>query len=107
MKHNQNMIAAIYHQRAILLWPFLTFSSVAKINGRCWEVILAVWGHALEAVAVVKRFEQKSMYGLSVGTKKWRLSEVAVSGGSIQFISVYCFTLKMYKKQENLNILKS
>ena len=47
------------------------------------------------------------MYGLSVGTKKWRLSEVAVSGGSIQFISVYYFTLKMYKKQENLNILKS
>ena len=41
------------------------------------------------------------------GQKKWRLSEVAVSGGSVQFISVYCFTIRMYKKQENLDILKS
>jgi len=37
------------------------------------------------AVTVVERFKQESMYGLSVGTKKWRLSEVAVSGGSVQF----------------------
>ena len=59
------------------------------------------------AVAVVERFKQESMYGLSVGTKKWRLSEVPVSGGLIQFISVYCFILRMYKKQENLDILKS
>ena len=59
------------------------------------------------AVAVVERFKQESMYGLSVGAKKkWRLSEVAVSGGSVQFISVYCFILRMYKKQENLDILK-
>ena len=42
-----------------------------------------------------------------LGQNKWRLSEVAVSGGSVQFSSVYCFTLRMYKKQENLNILKS
>ena len=49
-------------------------------------------------VAVVERLKQESMYGLSVGTRKWRLSEVAVSGGSVQFISVYCFTLRMYKK---------
>ena len=47
-------------------------------------------------VAVVERLKQESMYGLSVGTRKWRLSEVAVSGGSVQFISVYCFTLRMY-----------
>ena len=59
------------------------------------------------AVAVVERFKQESMYGLSVGTKKWLLSEVPVSGGLIQFISVYCFILRMYKKQENLDILKS
>ena len=60
------------------------------------------------AVAVVERFKQESMYGLSVGAKKkWHLSEVAVSGGSVQFISVYCFILRMYKKQENLDILKS
>ena len=47
-----------------LLWPFLAFLSVAKITGRCRDVILAVWGHALVAVAVVKRFKQESMYGL-------------------------------------------
>ena len=47
------------------------------------------------AVAVVESFKQESMYGLSVGTKKkWRLSEVGVSGGSVQFISVYCFILQ-------------
>ena len=91
MKHNQNMIAAIYHQRAILLWPFLPFSSVAKITGRCCEVILAVWGHASLAVAVVKRFKQESMLGLAVGTKtkggvyvRWPLVEVQFS--SFQFI---------------------
>ena len=41
------------------------------------------------AVAVVERLKQESMYGLSLGTKKWRLSEVAFSGGLTQFISVY------------------
>ena len=41
------------------------------------------------------------------GQKKWRLSEVAVSGGLIQFISVYCFILRMYKKQENLDGLEN
>ena len=42
------------------------------------------------------------------GQKKWRLSEVAgVSGGLIQFISVYCFILRMYKKQENLDVLEN
>ena len=54
------------------------------------------------AVAVVERFKQESMYGLSVGTKKWRLSEVPVSGGLIQFISVYCFILRMYKNKKIL-----
>ena len=49
-------------------------------------------------VAVVERLKQELMNGLSVGARKWRLSEVAVSGGSVQFISVYCFTLRMYKK---------
>ena len=41
------------------------------------------------------------------GQKKWRLSEVAGSGGLIQFISVYCFILRMYKKQENLDVLEN
>ena len=41
------------------------------------------WGHPLLAVAVVKRFKQESMYGLSGGTKKsGRCGEVAFSGGS-------------------------
>ena len=35
------------------------------------------------AVAVVERFKQEVMYGLSAGTKKsCRCGEVAVSGGS-------------------------
>ena len=53
------------------------------------------------AVAVVERFKQESMYGLSVGTKKkkWRLSEVAVSGGSVQFSSFhFMFYLKDIQK---------
>ena len=47
------------------------------------------WGRTLVAVAVVERFKQELMYGLSTGTKKkvavierWRCGEVAVSGGS-------------------------
>ena len=44
--------------------------------------------------------------GYLSGQKKWRLSEVAVSGGLIQFISV-CFILRMYKKQENLDVLEN
>ena len=44
--------------------------------GRCW-------GRTLVAVAVVERFKQELMYGLSAGTKKCgRCGEVAVSGGS-------------------------
>ena len=39
------------------------------------------------AVAVVERFKQELMYGLSAGTKKCgRCGEVAVSGGSTVFI---------------------
>ena len=41
------------------------------------ESYFVSWGHALVAVAVVERFKQEAMYGLSVGTKK-----VAVSGRS-------------------------
>ena len=37
------------------------------------------WGHSLVAVAVVERFKQELMYGLSTGTKKsGRYREVAV-----------------------------
>ena len=33
------------------------------------------WGHALLAVAVVERFKQEPMYGLSAGTKKGTVVE--------------------------------
>ena len=41
------------------------------------------WGRTLVAVAIVERFKQELMYGLSAGQKKCgRCREVAVSGGS-------------------------
>ena len=73
MEHNQNMIAAINHQRAIRIKFYDQSASIAEKTGRCREVILA-------AVAIVDRFKQEqepmAMYGLSAGTKKkkrfWR-----------------------------------
>ena len=67
--------------------------------------MLAVWGHALVAVTVVKRFKQESMFGLAVGTKTKGGLYVRLSLVEVQFSLL--FTLEMYKKQENLNILKS
>ena len=56
---------------------------MAEKTGRCREVTLVVnWGRTLVAVALVERFKQVSMYGLSAGTKKkaiverWPLLEV-------------------------------
>ena len=44
------------------------------------------------AVAVVERFKQELMYGLSAGTKKsGRCGEVAVSGGSTVKTVARCF----------------
>ena len=41
------------------------------------------------AVAVVERFKQEVMYGLSAGTKKsGRCGEVAVSGGSTVYLNL-------------------
>ena len=49
------------------------------------------WGRTLVAVAVVERFKQELMYGLSAGTKKCgRCREVAVSGGSTVCKSKTC-----------------
>ena len=45
------------------------------------------WVRTLGAVAVVERFKQELMYGLSAWTKKCgRCGEVAVSGGSTVII---------------------
>ena len=43
MEHNQNMIAAINHQRAIRIKFYDQSASIAEKTGRCREVILAVW----------------------------------------------------------------
>ena len=48
------------------------------------------WGRTLVAVAVVERFKQELMYGLSAGTKQCgRCGEVAVRGGSTVFFTIY------------------
>ena len=64
----------VNRQRAIQL--LLTFSSVPEKTGRC---------HCGE-VAVVERFKQEAMYGLSAGTEGEKVAvackEVAVSRGS-------------------------
>ena len=71
------------HMDQISLWPFLTFSSVA---GKNWPLSRSYFGsleHALVTVAVVERFKQEPMYGLSNGTKESDpCREVAVCGGS-------------------------
>ena len=60
MEHSQCNIAP----RLITNVPYvsnfrtiLDFSPVAEKTGRYREVILASWGHALEAVAVVERYK--------------------------------------------------
>ena len=51
---------------------------LAVVERLFWQL-----GPSLVAVAVVERFNQEVMYGLSAGTKKsGRCGEVAVSGGS-------------------------
>ena len=37
------------------------------------ERLLGSWGLTLVAVAVVERFKQEVMYGLSAGTERWPL----------------------------------
>ena len=76
----------------VLRKSFYVYSkSVAGKTGRCRKVILAVGDRfsvrcRCREVAVVERFKQELMYGLSAGTKKsGRCREVAVRGGSIVF----------------------
>ena len=62
------------------------------------------WGHTLLAVAIVERFKQGSMYGLSVGTKKvaivesWPFVEVLASKYFIQWI-LFLLMFKMVLHQ--------
>ena len=59
--------------KKVLYWPLL-------------RGYFGSWGRTLVAVAVVERFKQVLMYGLSARTKKsGRCGEVAVSGGSTVF----------------------
>ena len=48
---------------------FLNFTSVAVRNWSLGRGYLGNWGHAIVAVAIVTRFKQQSMYGLSAGPK--------------------------------------
>ena len=50
--------------------PFFTFTSVAEKNWPLTRGYFGSWRRALVAVAVVERFKQESMYGLSAETKK-------------------------------------
>ena len=59
------------------------------------------------AVTVVKRFKQESMFGLAVGTKTKGGVYVRLPLVKVQFSLFQFIVLRMYKKQENLNILKS
>ena len=66
--------ASVYKKKIftkkVLYWPLL-------------RGYFGSWGRTLVAVAVVERFKQLLMYGLSAGTKKsGRCREMAVSGGS-------------------------
>ena len=51
----------------------MTIHDFFKSPLKNWQIsrgYFGSWGHALVAVAVVERFKQESMYGLSAGTKK-------------------------------------
>ena len=54
-----------------------------KKTGRCREVILVSWGHALVAVAVEKRFikARVNVWTARRNKKTGRCRELAVSGG--------------------------
>ena len=57
---------------------------LAVVERLFWQLGTRFGGHCrCTEVAVVERFKQELMYGLSAGTKKsGRCGEVAVSGGS-------------------------
>ena len=65
---------------------FVTILDVFVSRWKNWPLsrgYFGSWGRALVAIAVVERFKQELMYGLSAGTKKsGRCREVAVRGGS-------------------------
>ena len=48
---------------------FFKFTSVAVKKLVIVKRLFGNWGHAIVAVAIVKRFKQQSMYGMSAGPK--------------------------------------
>ena len=86
MEHSQSTITAINHQRT----KRINFHDHSLLSGhhlkKFWLLLrgyFGSWGHALVAVAVVERFKQEPMYGLSTRTKESDpFREVAVCAGS-------------------------
>ena len=86
MEHSQSTITAINHQRDKRI-NFHDHSLLSRQSLKKFSLLsrgyFGSWGHALVAVAVVERFKQEPMYGLSAGTKlNGCFREVAVSGRS-------------------------
>ena len=86
MEHSQSSITAINHQRTKRI-NFHDHSLLSlQLLKKFWLLsrgYFGSWGHALVAVAVVERFKQGPMYGLSAGTKiSGCCRGVAVSGSS-------------------------
>ena len=74
MEHSQSTITAINHQRD----KRINFHDHSLLSRQLLKKLVA-----LVAVAVVERFKQEPMYGLSAGTKlNGCCREVAVSGRS-------------------------
>ena len=101
MDYNQNTTAAINHQRTIrikCLDHSSLFHQLLKKTGRCWEVILGSWGHALVAVAVVERFikTRVNVWTACRNKKKTgRCWEVAVSRDSTVFCLLHLLLFKL------------
>ena len=88
-----SIIASVYKKR------FLPKRTVRAVVERLfWQLGTHCSGRCrCREVAVVERFKQELMYGLSAGTKKCgRCREVAVSGGSA-VIYLHTEYFKIYK----------
>ena len=74
---------------------FVSILDVFVSRWKNWPLLrgyFGSWERALVAVAVVERFKQELLYGLSAGTKKsGRCREVAVKGGLTVFQIVLVF----------------
>ncbi len=77
-----SITASTYKKKVLFLQKRAVLAVVERL---VWQL-----GRTLVAVAVVERFKQEVMYGLSAGTKKsGRCREVAVNGGSTVFVGYF------------------